>query len=151
MMRWLRKSPVQTFLLVPLAVIAWDLALYGTLRVQPWFALVMLWGYLQYRLCGGYRVRLGGGGPGLSGAPPERLVDTGVYAWTRNPMYLGHIIYMIGVALTFQSWFAAAIALVRTVWFHFRVLKDERGLTARFGEPYLDYMRRVNRWLPGLF
>ena len=46
---------------------------------------------------------------------------------------------------------AAAIALVRTVWFHFRVLKDERGLTARFGEPYLDYMRRVNRWLPGLF
>ena len=34
---------------------------------------------------------------------------------------------------------------------HFRVLKDERGLTARFGEPYLDYMRRVNRWLPGLF
>ena len=46
---------------------------------------------------------------------------------------------------------AAAIALARTVWFHFRVLKDERGLTARFGEPYLGYMRRVNRWLPGLF
>jgi len=151
MMRWLRKSPVQTFLAVPLAVIAWELALYGTLRVQPWFALVMLWGYLQYRLCGRYRIRLGGGGPGLSGAPPERLVESGVYAWTRNPMYLGHIIYMIGVALTFQSLFAAAIAIARTVWFHFRVRRDERGLTARFGEPYVAYTRRVKRWIPGLF
>src|SRR5581483_9122355 len=82
---------------------------------------------------------------------PERLVDTGVYAWTRNPMYLGHVIYMIGVAFTFESWFAAVIAIARTVWFHFRVRRDERGLAARFGEPYIAYTRRVRRWLPGLF
>jgi len=149
-MRWLRKSPVQTFLLVPLATIAWEWAL-GTLHVQPAFAFLMLWGYLQYRLCGRYRTARGGGGPGLSGAPPERLVETGIYAWTRNPMYLGHIIYMVGVALTFQSWFAAVIAVARAVWFHYRVLRDERGLTERFGEPYVAYTRRVKRWLPRLF
>jgi protein-S-isoprenylcysteine O-methyltransferase Ste14 len=148
-MRWLRKSPVQTFLLVPLAVVAWEWT-FGAPRVQPAFLLVMLWGYLQYRLCGRYRIRLGGGGPGLSGAPPERLVETGIYAWTRNPMYLGHIIYVIGVALTFQSWFGAVIALARTVWFHWRVLRDERGLVGRFGEPYLAYTRRVKRWIPGV-
>src|SRR5204862_1553684 len=148
-MRWLRKSPVQTFLLVPLAVIAFEWA-FGTLRVQPLFLLLMLWGYLQYRLCGRYRIRLGGGGPGLSGAPPKRLVETGIYAWSRNPMYLGHIIYMIGVALVFQSWFAAAIALARTVWFHFRVLRDERGLIERFGTSYVEYTERVKRWIPGL-
>ena len=34
---------------------------------------------------------------------------------------------------------------------HFRVLKDERGLIERFGEPYVDYTRRVKRWLPGVF
>ena len=147
-MRWLRKSPVQTFLLVPLLVIAWELATRGVLRVQPWFALVMLWGYVQYRLCGRYRIRLGGGGPGLSGAPPERLVETGIYARTRNPMYLGHILYLVGVALTFQSWFAAAIAVARSIWFHFRVLKDGRGLAQRFGEAYLAYTRRVKRWIP---
>ena len=151
LMHWLRKSPVQTFLLVPLATIAWEWAVTGAVRAQPVFALLMLWGYLQYRLCGRYRIALGGGGPGLSGAPPERLVDTGIYAWARNPMYLGHIIYMIGVALVFQSWFAAVIAVARTVWFHFRVLKDERGLTERFGEPYVQYTTRVKRWLPGLF
>ena len=146
MMRWLRRSPVQTFLFVPLATIAWEWAM-GTLHVQLVFLLVMLWGYLQYRFCGRYRIRLGGGGPGLSGAPPERLVETGVYAWTRNPMYLGHILYMIGVALTFQSWLGAAIAVARTVWFHFRVLKDERGLEQRFGEAYLAYKSRVKRWI----
>ena len=149
-MKFLRRSPVQTFVLVPLAVIVFEFAL-GTLRFEPLFLLVMLWGFAQYRLVGRYRVRLGGGGPGLSGAPPERLVETGIYAWTRNPMYLGHIIYMIGVALAFQSWFGALIAVARTVWFHCRVLGDERGLAARFGEPYLSYTRRVRRWLPLLF
>ena len=143
--RVLRKSPVQTFLLVPLATVAWEWAL-GTRHVELIFLPVMIWGYLQYRLCGRYRIRLGGGGPGLSGAPPERLVDTGIYAWTRNPMYLGHIIYMIGVAAVFQSWFAALISVARTVWFHFRVLRDERGLSERFGEPYIAYTKRVRRW-----
>ncbi|HZE61254.1 MAG TPA: isoprenylcysteine carboxylmethyltransferase family protein [Burkholderiales bacterium] len=145
--RVLRKSPVQTFLLVPLATVAWERAL-GTLHVELVFLPVMIWGYLQYRLCGRHRIRLGGGGPGLSGAPPERLVETGIYAWTRNPMYLGHIIYMIGVALVFQSWFAAIVALARAVWFHFRVLRDERGLTEQFGQPYVEYAKRVKRWIP---
>src|SRR5258708_13732161 len=87
MMRWLRKSPVQTFLLLPLATIAWELAVFGTLRFQPVFLLLMLWGYLQYRLCGRYRIALGGGGPGLSAAPPERLVPAGIYALAPNPIY----------------------------------------------------------------
>ena len=150
MRRWLRKSPVQTFLLLPLATLAWEFTVFGTLRFEPVFLPLMLWGYLQYRLCGRYRIALGGGGPGLSGAPPERLVDTGIYAWTRNPMYLGHIIYMIGVALTLESLFAAVIAVARSVWFHLRVLGDEKNLVARFGEPYINYMRRVKRWIPGV-
>ena len=149
-MRFLRRSPVQTFILVPLAVVLFELAM-GTLRFEPLFLVLMLWGFAQYRLCGLYRLRLGGGGPGLSGAPPERLVDTGIYAWTRNPMYLGHIIYTIGVALTFHSWFGALLALARAAWFHFRVLGDESGLAARFGEPYAAYKRRVKRWLPLVF
>jgi len=149
-MRFLRKSPVQTFLLLPLTTMAFEFAL-GPLYVRSIYLPVMIWGYLQYRLCGIYRIRLGGGGPGLSGAPPERIVDSGIYGWMRNPMYLGHIIYMFGVALVFDSWFAAVVAAARTVWFHFRVLKDERGLTERFGDPYLRYTMRVKRWLPGLF
>jgi len=149
-MRFLRRSPVQTFILVPLAVLAWEWAL-GSLRLQALGLLLMAWGFAQYRLVGRYRVRLGGGGPGLSGAPPERLVQTGIYAYMRNPMYLGHIVYMIGVAILFSSAFGALVAAMRAIWFHFRVLRDERGLIGRFGEPYVTYMRRVKRWIPGLF
>ena len=148
-MRFLRKSPVQTFLLLPLAVLLFELAL-GPLRIQPAGALLMLWGYAQYRLVGRYRVRLGAGGPGLSGAPPERLVESGVYRWTRNPMYLGHMLYMIGVAVLFQSWFGTAVAIARALWFHRRVLDDEKRLADLFGQPYAGYTRRVRRWLPRL-
>src|SRR5258708_36769364 len=103
MMRWLRKSPVQTFLLLPLATIAWELAVFGTLRFQPAFLPLMLWGYLQYRLCGRYRIALGGGGPGLSGAPPERLVEHRSHARARKPIDLGHIPHIDRVALTLQA------------------------------------------------
>lgn len=148
-MRLLRRSPVQTFILVPLAVMVFEAAL-GTLRFEPLFLLVMAWGFAQYRLCGRYRASLGGGGPGFD-KPPERLVTTGLYAWTRNPMYLGHIIYMVGVALAFHSGFGAVIAIARAVWFHSRVLRDETRLSAQFGEPYVAYLGRVKRWLPGVF
>jgi protein-S-isoprenylcysteine O-methyltransferase Ste14 len=151
MTRFLRRTPVQTFLLVPLATLAVESMLRGgPPAFAPVFVPLMAWGYAQYRWSGAYRLERGGGGPGLS-TPPERVVDTGIYAWTRNPMYLGHIVYMAGVALAFQSWFGAVVALARAVWFHLRVLRDEKRLTAQFGEPYNAYMARVRRWLPLLF
>lgn len=110
----------------------------------------MVWGYLQYRLVGGYRIRLGGGGPGMN-TPPERLVTDGPYAYCRNPMYLGHIIFLIGLALSVRSWLASLIAIVSAVWFQLRVLRDEKRLADRFGQPYIEYTGRVKRWIPGLF
>jgi protein-S-isoprenylcysteine O-methyltransferase Ste14 len=110
----------------------------------------MFWGYFQYRLCGRYRSKHGGGGPGLE-TPPERLVSTGPYAFSRNPMYLGHIIFLLGLTLTLKSPFAAVITAATAVWFHLRVLGDERRLAERLGQPYLEYRARVKRWLPGLF
>ena len=110
----------------------------------------MLWGYLQYRLCGLYRIKHGGGGPGLD-IPPERLVVTGPFAYSRNPMYLGHIIFLIALALTLKSLFAALITVVTAIWFQYRAIGDEKKLTERFGEPYIDYTASVRRWIPGLF
>jgi len=110
----------------------------------------MLWGYLQYRLCGLYRIKWGGGGPGLE-TPPERVVSTGPYAYTRNPMYLGHLIFLTGLTLTLESWLAAIITVGVAVWFHCRVLGDEKKLAAKLGQPYIDYMEAVKRWIPGGF
>ncbi len=147
----LRRTPVRTFVLYPLITLAWEFFINsGTLRFQPFFLLFMLWGYLQYRLCGLYRIKRGGGGPGLE-TPPERLVTTGPYAYTRNPMYLGHIIYLIGLTLTLKSPLAALITIASAIWFHFRVLGDEQRLPQLLGKSYIDYAGRVKRWIPGLF
>ena len=150
-MKKLRSTSFRTFILYPVLVVAWELALNrGRLRVEPWFLPLLACGYLQYRLVGMYRIRRGGGGPGMD-TPPERLVTDGPFARCRNPMYLGHIIFLAGLALTLQSWPAAALAAGTAVWFQFRVRRDERRLEERFGEPYREYAARVKRWVPGLF
>lgn len=145
------STSFRTFFLYPLIVIGWELALNrGTLSVDPVFLPLLAWGYLQYRLIGKYRIRIGGGGPGMD-TPPERLVTSGPFAWCRNPMYLGHVIFLVGLTLSLRSALAAAITGWTIVWFQFRVLRDERRLVERFGQPYLDYKARVRRWIPGLF
>ncbi len=146
-----RRTPIRTFILYPLITLAWESFLNdGGLRFKPWFLSLMLWGYLQYRLCGHYRVKHGGGGPGLD-IPPERLVATGPYAYSRNPMYLGHLIFLIGLTLTLNSTFALIVTVVTALWFHLRVLGDEEKLAERYGQPYLEYTASVKRWIPGLF
>jgi protein-S-isoprenylcysteine O-methyltransferase Ste14 len=122
----------------------------GRIDVNLWFLPLMIWGYLQYRLCGKYRMTRGGGGPGPD-VPGERLVSTGAYAYTRNPMYLGHSIFLTGLALTLKSWLAALMTLMVAIWFHFRVLADEKNLAHVLGAPYIAYTQRVKRWIPGLF
>ena len=150
-MRFLSRTPVRSFVVYPVVSLLWELAVNGN-QFQPnlWFAPLMIWGYLQYRLCGRYRIRIGGGGPGLE-TPPERLVSTGPYALTRNPMYLGHIIFLIGLTLTLKSWLAGLITIGTATWFHLRVIGDEKKLVPRLGQPYADYMAHVRRWIPGLF
>ena len=151
MMKRLRSTSFRTFVVYPLIVAAWEWLLNGgRLPVQLWFVPLMLWGYLQYRLVGNYRIRYGGGGPGME-TPPERLVTSGPFAWCRNPMYVGHILFLLGLTLTLQSALAAVITVATAIWFQFRVREDETRLRQRFGQPYAEYSARVRRWIPGLF
>ena len=150
-LRLLRRTPVRTFLVYPLLVLFGEWIIHGD-RVEPnlWFSPLMLWGYLQYRFCGEYRAGRGGGGPGPE-IPAERLVSSGLYAYTRNPMYLGHIIFLTGLSLTLRSWLGAVITIMVAIWLHIRVLADERNLSVVLGPEYIAYTKSVKRWLPGLF
>ena len=141
----------KTFVFYPLLVVAFELWLNdGRLRLEAWALPLLAWGYLQYRLAGRYRLRLGGGGPGME-TPPERLVTSGPFALCRNPMYLGHLIFLAGLAFSLRSWLGAALALAAAVSLQLRVRRDERRLGERFGEPYLQYCSRVKRWIPAVF
>ncbi|MFL6563304.1 MAG: methyltransferase family protein [Burkholderiales bacterium] len=147
----LAGTSFRTFVLYPVLVVVFELWLHdGRARLQAWYLPLLAWGYLQYRLSGRYRLRLGGGGPGMD-TPPERLVTSGPFALCRNPMYLGHVIFLAGLALSLRSWLGATLALGTAVWLQFRVRRDERRLAERFGEPYMQYCSRVKRWIPAVF
>jgi protein-S-isoprenylcysteine O-methyltransferase Ste14 len=147
---WLGRTPVQTFILCPLAVIGIELAHHGGgIIFVPSGLPVLVWGYLQYQLVGRYRIGQAGGGPGMA-TLPQRIVDEGPYRYTRNPMYLGHLIFMLGLALTFWSWFGLILLVARAAWFQHRVRGDEVRLAATFGPEYAAYRARVKRWVPGI-
>lgn len=150
LLRWVKSTPKRTFVLFPLLVLAFEAARYGGWPpIRPWGAIFLLWGYLQYRLVGRDRRARGGGGPGIE-KPPERIVTDGAYRYLRNPMYLGHLIFMAGLAITFSSWLALALLAFHAGWFHLRVLNDERRLESQFGESYRAYKSQVKRWIPGV-
>lgn len=147
--RWLKSTSRRTFVLYPVVIFLLEFILHkGNPAFVIWGLPLLPWGYLQYRLGGEYRTRLGGGGPGVD-IPPDRIVDTGIYAWVRNPMYLGHLIFMAGLAITFWSLPAMALLIFHLFWFNNRVREDEERLLQMFGQPYQDYMHKVKRW--GLF
>ncbi len=81
--------------------------------------------------------------------PPRQLVVAGPYRMVRNPMYLGAALALAGAALFYRSWalllYCAAFLLITHL---FVVGYEEPTLRASFGPAYLDYCRRVSRWIP---
>jgi protein-S-isoprenylcysteine O-methyltransferase Ste14 len=84
--------------------------------------------------------------------PPRDLVVQGIYRYTRNPMYWGGFLILLGqwalfgthwTALIYTAGFMALAHLL--VWFH-----EEPALRRKFGEAYSDYCRNVPRWMPRL-
>jgi protein-S-isoprenylcysteine O-methyltransferase Ste14 len=148
--RWLKSTSNRTFIVWPVLLFAVEAAVQGGMpQVHAWGTPLLAWGYLQYRWVGTYRTRLGGGGPGIAN-PPDRIVEAGPYRWVRNPMYLGHLLFFLGLAFTLGSWVAAVVFAFHAAWFQRRVREDERHLGERFGDSYRDYCRRVKRWIPGV-
>lgn len=140
----LRSTSTRTFLVFPgVALIE---AFVRRRRPTLGFLPLLPWGYLQYRLCGNYRTARGGGGPGLS-KPPERIVITGPYAFSRNPMYLGHLIFLVGLALITRSRLMAAALVALVPWYNKHAEGDERRLLTLFPDEYQSYHDSVPRWL----
>ena len=80
--------------------------------------------------------------------PARRLVTSGPYAWSRNPMFVGFALMHAGVGLALDSpWTllmlpAAIVITTRTV-----ISVEEAYMRRRFGIEYDDYARRVRRWI----
>ena len=80
--------------------------------------------------------------------PATALLTKGVFAYSRNPIYLGFCFLVSGIALYLNTvWLL--LSLFPSVWLLMRwvISKEERYLEQRFGEHYLCYKQRVRRWL----
>ncbi|MGH3383656.1 MAG: methyltransferase family protein [Nocardioidaceae bacterium] len=140
----LRSTSTRTFVALPALLLGEQTVRRAPLQVSGLPLLVA--GYATYRLAGRYRHPRAGGPAGMQGMP-EKLVTDGVYAWTRNPMYLGHLLFLSGLALTTRSPLAIAAVAVHGPWFAQRVAADEARLAAAFGDEYTAYLARVPRWI----
>ena len=84
----------------------------------------------------------------LPTSPTTAIVASGVYRFTRNPMYLAMTLALFGLGLALASpWFwLVAPAAVRLVTI-LAIEREEAYLTRKFGAAYLDYKSRVRRWI----
>jgi protein-S-isoprenylcysteine O-methyltransferase Ste14 len=80
---------------------------------------------------------------------PKKLVERGLYAYTRNPMYVGVLTVILGWTILYRVLPLAGYMAVVGACFHaFTVLYEEPHLRGEFGRQYDDYCARVGRWLP---
>lgn len=82
---------------------------------------------------------------------PERassLVTSGVYRMTRNPMYVGLLLVLVGWAVLLANLWSALGPVVFVAYItRFQIKPEERALSSLFGEEYASYKSRVRRWL----
>ena len=79
---------------------------------------------------------------------PSAVVTSGPFAFTRNPMYLGTVLCLVGWAILLGSLVPVVVIPSYFALIHYRfVLREEPFMTERLGDAYNAYRRRVRRWL----
>ena len=84
---------------------------------------------------------------GIPANDKTELVTGGIYAFSRNPAFLGFDLQYIGVLLMFCNLLTATFTVFAVSMLHLQILQEERYLTATFGRAYQDYRHRVFRYL----
>jgi protein-S-isoprenylcysteine O-methyltransferase Ste14 len=78
---------------------------------------------------------------------PDKLVTTGVFAFSRNPMYVAVGCVLLGQFLVFPNWIVV-VYLAAGMWLvHRQVLREEAFLREQYGQAYAEYCHRVRRYL----
>jgi len=117
----------------------WNLVL-GLILLAPG-ALLIIWTYAQFFMAKGTPVPLN---------PPQKLITSGLYAYSRNPMLMGIFLVFFGVGVLIGSvsltfFFSPLLVL----FFYFQITGvEEKEMELKFGQAYLDYKQRVPRFFP---
>ena len=148
-----RKSPQPPLLVLGCLFVGWGLGrvfplALGLPRTVRWVlgpALLLLaaihggWGLLTFKRMGTT--------PEPNGEATA-LLTSGPFRWSRNPLYLGLAILLVGLGVKLDSGWMLGLSLVLVLLLDRLVIaREEVRLRAQFGDEYLAYTRRVRRWL----
>ena len=76
------------------------------------------------------------------------IVTSGIYRFSRNPMYLGLLLVLMGWAVWLSNLMAFALLPFFVLYMNrFQIEPEERALSAKFGRAFIDYMGSVRRWI----
>ena len=84
---------------------------------------------------------------GIPDRDRTELVTDGIYAFSRNPAFLGFDLQYAGVLLMFCNLLTASFTVFAVTMLHLQILQEERYLTAAFGAEYMKYHHQVFRYL----
>ena len=88
------------------------------------------------------------GQPTDPGHPTSKVVKTGVFAISRNPLYLGGSIFLLGIVLLLNTLWAIVMLLLSIIICHYvLIIPEELYLARKFGDEYEEYIASVHRWL----
>jgi protein-S-isoprenylcysteine O-methyltransferase Ste14 len=79
-----------------------------------------------------------------------KLVDSGVYAWVRHPMYLGTLLFCLAFLFICLSLVSCIILFSFFIFYDRMSTYEEKSLIEILGEEYIAYQKRVSKWLPRL-
>ena len=78
----------------------------------------------------------------------SRLVTSGIYRYSRNPMYVGLVLILSGWAFHLSHFLAFVVLPIFVLYMtRFQIQPEERVMARKFGKTYQDYVSRVRRWI----
>ena len=78
----------------------------------------------------------------------NKLVTSGIYKYSRNPMYLGLLMIVISSSIFYLNIYSILTPLFFYIWINrFQIKREEIFLTEKFGEDYLSYKKKTRRWI----
>ena len=80
-------------------------------------------------------------------SPEDKVIDKGLYRYTRNPMYVGMILLQIGVGIACSSWLYLLLAVVLIILLNANSSAEERYCLYLYSDNYQKYKNRTPRWI----
>jgi len=103
--------------------------------------LSLIWvSIAQYQMGKSWRI-------GIDRKNESELVTHGIFAWSRNPIFLGVVVAYLGTFLMLPNFVSGVLAITTWIILNVQVRLEEEFLTQTHGESYTEYKNKVRRWI----